>query len=81
MSNRFWVIGGEYTDTRFSQLIDGTEQMFGPLGPYRQRDPQHLYGALYHRAGRRCGLTDQLGNRRLNPWRLGAFLDLRSDKA
>ncbi|WP_028466491.1 MULTISPECIES: DUF4170 domain-containing protein [Nisaea] len=32
MSNRFWVIGGEYTDTRFSQLIDGTEKMFGPFG-------------------------------------------------
>jgi hypothetical protein len=32
MSKRFWVIGGEYTDTRFSQLIDGTEQLFGPFG-------------------------------------------------
>lgn len=31
MSNRFWVIGGEYTDTRFNQLIDGTECLFGPF--------------------------------------------------
>lgn len=31
MGKRFWVIGGEYTDTRFSQLIDGTEKLFGPF--------------------------------------------------
>lgn len=32
MSNRFWVIGGEYQDTRFEQLLDGSQRMFGPYG-------------------------------------------------
>jgi len=31
MASKFWVIGGEYTDSRFERLVDGTEQMFGPF--------------------------------------------------
>ena len=31
MANRFWVVGGEYTDSRFEDIIEGTEQMFGPF--------------------------------------------------
>ena len=23
MSSRYWVVGGEYTDTNFSRLVDG----------------------------------------------------------
>lgn len=30
-SNRFWVLGGEYTSIRFDELIDGTERLFGPF--------------------------------------------------
>jgi hypothetical protein len=36
MDKRFWVIGGEYTDTRFSQLVDGTGRMFGPFGDWSE---------------------------------------------
>ena len=36
MSKKFWVIGGEYTDTRFSQLIDGTGRMFGPFNEHQE---------------------------------------------
>lgn len=35
MSNGFWVVGGEYTDCRFEDLVGGTEKMFGP---YPSRD-------------------------------------------
>lgn len=31
MSRRFWIIGGEYTDTRFDRLVDGTQQVEGPF--------------------------------------------------
>jgi len=31
MHNRFWVIGGEYTDTRFDRLVEGTERLAGPF--------------------------------------------------
>jgi hypothetical protein len=34
---RFWVIGGEYTDTSFSQLAPGkTEERYGPFQTYRE---------------------------------------------
>ncbi|WP_225770886.1 DUF4170 domain-containing protein [Inquilinus sp. Marseille-Q2685] len=32
--NRFWIIGGEYADTRFDRLIDGTESLQGPFDNY-----------------------------------------------
>lgn len=31
MAQRFWVVGGEYTDSRFEDVIEGTEKMFGPF--------------------------------------------------
>jgi hypothetical protein len=31
MTNRFWVIGGEYKSMLFDELIDGTERLFGPF--------------------------------------------------
>ena len=31
---RYWVIGGEFTDTAFQSMIDGTEAVFGPFGSY-----------------------------------------------
>jgi hypothetical protein len=36
MSTQFWVIGGEYSDADFTQVIDGTLQAFGPFGDYRE---------------------------------------------
>ena len=30
MRKRFWIVGGEYTDTRFDRLVDGTQQVHGP---------------------------------------------------
>ena len=35
MPNGFWVVGGEYTDCGFEELVQGTEQM---LGPFPSRD-------------------------------------------
>jgi hypothetical protein len=28
--NRYWIVGGEYADTSFSQLVGGTERVMGP---------------------------------------------------
>jgi Domain of unknown function (DUF4170) len=36
MSSRYWVVGGEYTDTHFSQVVAGTtEERLGPYDDYR----------------------------------------------
>jgi len=32
MSERYWVIGGEYESTAFDKLLDGTEKIMGPYG-------------------------------------------------
>ncbi len=32
MSERYWVIGGEYESTAFDKLLDGTERIMGPYG-------------------------------------------------
>ncbi len=31
MSERYWVIGGEYRSTRFEELKPGTEKLMGPF--------------------------------------------------
>ena len=35
MISRFWVVGGKYTDTDFSELVSGSERV---MGPYPDRD-------------------------------------------
>jgi hypothetical protein len=36
MSSRYWVIGGEYTDTHFTAVVSGTsEERLGPFDDYR----------------------------------------------
>jgi hypothetical protein len=36
MTSRYWVVGGEYTDTDFSRLVDGTaEERYGPFDNYQ----------------------------------------------
>lgn len=32
----FWVIGGEYVDTRFTALVPGTEQKLGPFASFAE---------------------------------------------
>jgi hypothetical protein len=32
--NRFWVVGGEYKDTRFDEVKDGTREVYGPFDSY-----------------------------------------------
>lgn len=31
MTQRYWVIGGEYRDARFTALVPGTERLAGPF--------------------------------------------------
>jgi hypothetical protein len=35
MNNRFWVVGGKYTDTSVNLLISGSERV---MGPFQDRD-------------------------------------------
>ena len=34
MSKQFWVIGGEYADTRFEALVNGGAKALGPYPSY-----------------------------------------------
>ena len=34
-STRFWIVGGEYQDTGFDTLVEGTARM---VGPFTNRD-------------------------------------------
>ena len=31
---QFWVVGGEYTDSRFRDLVGGSEEWIGPFADY-----------------------------------------------
>lgn len=31
MGQRYWVIGGEYRDCKFDQVVPGTEEISGPF--------------------------------------------------
>ena len=38
MGQRYWVIGGEYRDCRFDEIVPGTEEIAGPFAdPMRAR--------------------------------------------
>lgn len=34
MSNRFWIVGGEYRDTSFDEIVGGTQRLTGPFPSY-----------------------------------------------
>ncbi len=34
MTKQFWVIGGEYADTRFERLVNGGANALGPYASY-----------------------------------------------
>ena len=36
MGQRYWVIGGDYRDCRFDEIVPGTEEISGPF-PNRER--------------------------------------------
>ena len=31
MRSKYWIVGGEYHDTAFDRIVDGTEQLIGPF--------------------------------------------------
>ncbi len=31
MRCKYWVVGGEYLDTEFDRIVDGTQQLVGPF--------------------------------------------------
>jgi len=35
-TERLWIVGGEYVDTRFEQMIEHTRQVLGPFADYDQ---------------------------------------------
>ncbi|MBV6631918.1 MAG: hypothetical protein KI792_02665 [Alphaproteobacteria bacterium] len=36
MGERFWIVGGEYVDTKFEQIVEQTRRVVGPFDCYRQ---------------------------------------------
>lgn len=30
-NGRYWIVGGEFTSTEFSEVVSGTERVIGPL--------------------------------------------------
>lgn len=36
MPKQFWVIGNEYRDMEFRQIVDGTTRVHGPFGDYEE---------------------------------------------
>jgi hypothetical protein len=34
MAQQFWVVGGEFRDTSFSEIVDGEVEAFGPFPSY-----------------------------------------------
>jgi len=37
-SKQFWVVGGEFSDTRFNGLVPGTERVLGPFAARRDAE-------------------------------------------
>jgi hypothetical protein len=38
MPTQFWVIGGEYADERFNQLVEGAGRALGPYASYEEAE-------------------------------------------
>lgn len=36
MQQQYWVIGADYADLKFNEVIDGTSQVLGPYSDYRE---------------------------------------------
>lgn len=34
MTTKFWIVGGEYRDTSFSEIVTGTQCLDGPFPTY-----------------------------------------------
>jgi hypothetical protein len=34
MGNRFWVIGGEFENTTFERVLEGTQKVIGPFSDH-----------------------------------------------
>ena len=51
MTHRYWVIGGEYRDCQFDEVVPGTEEISGPFP-----DPM-----LARKEWQRLALRDHLG--------------------
>jgi hypothetical protein len=51
-SNRFWVLGGEYTSTRFDELIAGTERLFGPF--FQRQEAERTWREVSERYRPQC---------------------------
>jgi len=48
---KFWVVGGEYEDTRFRDTVGGGEEWFGPFRDYdaaKQEWAKHAWRSVDH---------------------------------
>ena len=49
MQPQYWVIGGEYKDQDFTNVIEGTLQVHGPFGNYSQASTVWREQSMAHR--------------------------------
>jgi hypothetical protein len=50
--NRFWVVGGEFRSLGFEEIVNGTEQVFGPFGS--RDDAEHTWRSISEQNRARC---------------------------
>ncbi len=50
MKQEFWVVGGQYSDTRFTDLIKGTQSVDGPFSSYEQAESAWKTTTQQHRS-------------------------------
>lgn len=49
-NTRFWVVGGKYRDMNFSDIVPGTENVFGPFSTRRQAEETWRSVSQEHRS-------------------------------
>ncbi|WP_334177069.1 hypothetical protein [Pseudoxanthobacter sp.] len=49
-NTRFWVVGGKYSDMNFSDIVPGTENVFGPFPTRRQAEDTWRQVSHEHRS-------------------------------
>jgi hypothetical protein len=63
MTNRFWVIGGEYTSICFEELVGGTERLLGPFA--RRNEAEQTWREVSERHRPQCNVRFTIVEERL----------------
>jgi hypothetical protein len=61
MSQRYWVVGGEFRSLHFDRLVDGTEQVMGPFADHGEAEQawRHVSERFRHRGAVRFAIVQE----------------------